>query len=353
MSSKDRRKLQKKKARQERIRQEKHLRQSLPRYSPSNEADEYDEEVDEGFAPPIIAGGPGLGFTTERLFRDLRAAIDKAGIESEEELKAFTDRFMAQYNAGLRDVSPPSAKQQAQDLAYQAMEAFGGTAIRLAREALQLDADCVDARLLLANADARSPTELVALVRQAVEAGERSLGKEFFEENRGHFWGMIETRPYMRARAGLAGTLRELGRTAEAIAHYEALLELNPNDNQGNRDVLLGLYFEVDDLDGARRLLDRFPDGLAVFSWGRVLERFLAGDLEEASTARQQAHKDNRYVVDYLSEAKSLPKGPPDYYSPGQETEAIICAVYLGRAWQRHPDAVSWLRQWRKSAPRK
>jgi len=29
---------------------------------------------------------------------------------------------------------------------------------------------------------------------KGVEAGERALGKEAFERDRGHFWGVLETR---------------------------------------------------------------------------------------------------------------------------------------------------------------
>src|SRR2546421_12928373 len=48
----------------------------------------------------------------------------------------------------------------------------------------------------------------------------------------GHFWGFLETRPYMRARAGLASTLLQLGDIDSALAHYRDMLKLIPNDNQ-------------------------------------------------------------------------------------------------------------------------
>ena len=46
---------------------------------------------------------------------------------------------------------------------------------------------------------------------KGVEAGEQALGPEGFEEYAGRFWGFLETRPYMRARAGLAAALLKLG----------------------------------------------------------------------------------------------------------------------------------------------
>jgi hypothetical protein len=67
-----------------------------------------------------------------------------------------------------------------------------------------------------------------------------ALGPRGFKEYAGHFWGFLETRPYMRARAGLAGTLLKLGDVDGALAHYRDMLKLNPNDDQGIRYVLAG-----------------------------------------------------------------------------------------------------------------
>lgn len=45
----------------------------------------------------------------------------------------------------------------------------------------------------------------------------------FEQENIGHFWGMIETRPYMRARNRKITILMDLGRYTEAIKECEKL----------------------------------------------------------------------------------------------------------------------------------
>lgn len=82
------------------------------------------------------------------------------------------------------------------------------------------------------------------LYEQGVEAGERALGSEAFEEWEGHFWGILETRPYMRARHGLALCLWEAGESKKAIEHYTEMLRLNPGDNQGIRYVLAGCLLE-------------------------------------------------------------------------------------------------------------
>lgn len=137
----------------------------------------------------------------------------------------------------------------------------------------------------------------------------RSLGPEFFRKNKGHFWGMLETRPYMRARQGLAKCLWGMGRGGEAIAHYEAILELNPNDNQGIRDGLLGCYLKWGDDAGASRLYKRYGDDrTAFFVWTRVHVEFRRGNLDAAGKALRAAVKHNRHVLAFLSGKKKMPR---------------------------------------------
>jgi tetratricopeptide (TPR) repeat protein len=219
---------------------------------------------------------------------------------------------------------------------------------RLAREALRLDPECVDALATLAGATASSPDELIARLEETVAVGERAMGTEFFTANRGRFWGIVQTRPYMRTRGHLAELLRETGRLSEAIGHFEAMLELNPNDNQGNRDPLLGCYLAAGNLEGARRLLEQYGEGgLAVFAWGRVLERYLADDLEGATAALEAARKQNRHVEAFLTGRRPVPDERPAYYQPGKESEAVRVADFLLPAWERHPAALAWLRSGR------
>jgi len=149
----------------------------------------------------------------------------------------------------------------------------------------------------------------------------------------------------MRARFDLACALMRAGLLTEAIAHFESLIELNPNDNQGVRDTLLSCYLGIQDLEGTRSLLERYAeDSGAVLAWSRILERYLATDLDGALAALQDARAENPHVEAYLIGAKRLPKDSPSYYTPGEETEAFYCASCLREAWLKYPQAVSWLR---------
>jgi hypothetical protein len=152
-------------------------------------------------------------------------------------------------------------------------------------------------------------------------------------------WERFKTRPYMSVRMDLAQLLLSTGRTEETIRRFEALLVLNPNDNQGVRDVLLGCYLSCDNLTGAQRLLHNYPeDAKAIFAWGRTLERFLSGAL-------RKARRENRFVEQYLMFQRPLPTDMPDTYGSGSDEAAIICLAYLSGAWADHPLATSWLRE--------
>jgi tetratricopeptide (TPR) repeat protein len=101
-------------------------------------------------------------------------------------------------------------------------------ALGYALRAVRLNPAELDARVLLAISAAGPPDEFIEELQAIVAAGEADLGEKFFRENRGHFWGLIETRPYMRARSRLAYELYLSGRILEAIRQYEEMLQLNP-----------------------------------------------------------------------------------------------------------------------------
>jgi len=100
----------------------------------------------------------------------------------------------------------------------------------------------------------------IEVLRKIVVVAQRRLGSNAFEEYAGAFWGFHETRPYMRARSQLATSLQSAGRIEAAIVELEAMLELNPRDNQGVRYALLPCYLSLRRLDGAARLFAEFDE---------------------------------------------------------------------------------------------
>ncbi|MFZ1984652.1 MAG: bacterial transcriptional activator domain-containing protein, partial [Desulfatitalea sp.] len=145
---------------------------------------------------------------------------------------------------------------------------------------------------------ADSLEQAIDLYTKGVGAGERAIGLQTFQEDVGHFWRLLETRPYMRARAGLAGCLWAAGRRDEAVAHYQDLLRLNPNDNQGIRDLLMPCLIELGRDKDAEKLFKQFKDdGMATWMYSRVLLDFRKrGDSPTADASLKAALAENKYV---------------------------------------------------------
>lgn len=138
----------------------------------------------------------------------------------------------------------------------------------LAREALEVWPDCAAAYTLLASR-ALDPESAGRFYELGVAAGERAIGPEAFAEaaEAGHFWGWLETRPYMRARQGLADNLAERKRFAEAAEHFREMLRLNPGDNQGVRHSLVNLLIALDRDEEAWQLADLYAWDTMALLW--------------------------------------------------------------------------------------
>jgi tetratricopeptide (TPR) repeat protein len=245
---------------------------------------------------------------------------------------------------------------RAQELMYEAWDAESPKRrIALAEKALSLSPLCADAYVLLAGHAKRGSDQELDLWRQGVDAGTKALGKARFDEYAGEFWGFPETRPYMRARLGLALALWARGFRMEAIHHLTDMLRLNPNDNQGARYILAGFLLEAArDKDLAVLLKQYQDDSAAAWSWTAALAAFRrGGDSKKSRALLVQALAGNKYVPAYLCGARRIPRSLPSYISPGRADEAIHYAADFRAGWINTPGAIDWLRAHAPTPPGK
>jgi len=253
------------------------------------------------------------------------------------------DEIEAEYNELHPEATP---KERAEDLILEAMEETSRRERkRLAKEALEIYPNSADAFIILAE-EAGSPEEALQLCERAMQAGYEDLGAEFFEKNEGHFWGITETRPYMRAKSNVAQLQWGLGKEDEAIANYKECLKLNPNDNQGVRDPLLTYLLIKNDLDGAEQILNQYNDDVGAsheYNKALWLYKKYGSNSNEANEQLRHAIEENKYVPPYLLGNQKLPLETPDSYSIGGKDEAMIYAEEAMRAWNETPGALKWL----------
>lgn len=235
---------------------------------------------------------------------------------------------------------------RAQELVFDAWEArTKRQRIKLARQALEISGLCADAYVLLAEEAAKTTVEAREYYEQGVAAGEAAIGPEAFENDVGYFWAILETRPYMRARTGLAHILWQLGQRATAVSHMQDMLRLNPNDNQGLRYILSSWLLSTGEHKVLQELLDAYEgDSFAGWSHAKALLLFREeGDTDAATNAVIAAWVGNTHVADLLTGAKSMPKRLPDFYAPGSKEEAILYVHENRENWAATPGALNWL----------
>ncbi len=236
-------------------------------------------------------------------------------------------------------------QNSAQLIAFDALEAAGAERLKLAGKALETSPVCVDAWGILATEAPEGTAFALDLWRQAVAAGEVALGPWRMAEYRGEFWGLVETRPYMRARLGLAMELRRQDQHAESIDTLRGSLALNPNDNQGIRYILLDWLLEAGANAEAAALHAAYgEDGSAAWDYAATLLAFRdSGDGPAAAKALQAALANNPHVPELLLGRVAPPAQEPEYYSPGDKSEAVVYLETAAAGWRGTPGALDWL----------
>ena len=290
----------------------------------------------------------------DQTLSDLRKLIEGQDFQSIDEANAFMQQLLRDNQGRIPHPEPTTPLEQAMEVIYAAQEESSPhRRVALARQALDLSPDCAEAYNLLA-AEEPDPSQQFRLLEQGVAAGERAIGEANFKEweSEGMFWGVVETRPYMRALAGVAELTWLLQEDrARAIAIYQRMLVLNPNDNQGVRYALSTCLLEENTpqaREALRELLSQFPDDAAAnWAYNRALLLFQAFGhaTDEADQALKQALAANRHVPALVSGQKRLPKAMPRYIGFGNENEAVEYVAFAQRAWMQTPGALEWLRQ--------
>jgi tetratricopeptide (TPR) repeat protein len=254
----------------------------------------------------------------------------------------------ALFDAGKR--VPIDRLWEAQELTFDAYDAPSvRRRVEVVKKALTRHPWCGDAYGILATEAPPNSDRALHLWRLAAAASEfalkAELGEDVFVTCAGEFWGLLETRPYMRARAGLSNTLWHLGEREAAVGIDLDLLRLNPNDNQGARYVaadrllVLGRDRELETLLNAYR-----KDHSAFLSYSRALLAFRReGDSAQSRKALTRALTSNRHVPDYLLGREPMPKSELEYYEPGKDSEAVHYVETGAEAWRAIPGALDWL----------
>jgi len=214
--------------------------------------------------------------------------------------------------------------------------------LKLIRKAIKKSPLCADAYTFYCDISEERPELKVSYLETALYAASLSLGEDF-QEFAGRFWGVVETRPYMRAKVALADTLWESGNYYPAMAHCREMLELNPNDNQGIRYLLTGYYLELEMVDELTSILDDYSGDMCPYlQYTRALLAYRQSS-PDADDIAKAAIDSNNHIPGLLSECRTRPKSNSGYITLGELDEAIDYVNHNIKPWIRTPNAIKWI----------
>jgi tetratricopeptide (TPR) repeat protein len=279
-----------------------------------------------------------------KLMTDLQRILATQDFKSEEELNAFLNKLVGQEIPSFPSEAL-SFEEQAQDLVFEAYELPPAKAKKNVIQALELDCDCIEAYEYLGLKDPIIEIG-IAYFNMGITIGREVFGGEYLEKHKGMFWGLHETRSFMRCMQGYANSLYSLGKVEESIAIMEEMIELNPNDNQGVRDLLLLYLLEVNEFEKFEKYAAMFEgEESAFYLFNKALSAFKnKGEGIDANRKLSLALKQNKFVVKKLLSDKEI-TNLPDMHSFGDENEADSYVFFAQFIWQNTDGALAWLKK--------
>ena len=250
--------------------------------------------------------------------------------KDEKELNEKLQEFMQKYNAGEIDYTNTIL-----DDAYELLEKAENTksktqAIKYAKEAYDMCPNCFDAILFQCDLE-ENGIKRMKLLDEGLEFEKNRLTKEkyFDKENIGHFYGIFETRPYIRGLVIKAEYLLQEGKLSQAKNICKEVLRLNENDNIGARYLLMALYATLEEENDMLKLYKKYPEEDLEMIFPLFALYYKLGNDKKAREYLNRINKCNSNFVKFFNGTiKESKKVEPGYYSRGDSSEIFM---YLDR----------------------
>ena len=256
---------------------------------------------------------------TEKIFSQMNKYMEQFNFDNEEQMEKEMKNFIQKLNNNEIEFDD-DPKFQSDDLLEEAYNTSSKTkAIKLAKQALEINPKNIDAECFIAEFEENQIKKL-SKMEAIIEKATKLLEKDnmFDKENIGHFWGMIETRPYMRARNRKLTILMDLGRYTDAIKECEEMLNLCESDNLGIRYTLIGLYCTLEKFEECEKLYKKFKEYSAFMFFPMAIMYFKKGDYKKS---KKFILKNDMAMIGNSEDI--------EYYAPGSKEEASIIITDL------------------------
>ena len=252
--------------------------------------------------------------------------IDDANKKMQEFIKMYNNGEIKYENTPLDD---------AYELLEEAQNAKSKSeAVKLAKKAYEKSSECFDAILFQCDLE-ENGIKRMKLLDKGLEFEKNRLMKEkyFDKDNIGHFYGIFETRPYIRGLVDKASYLLEEGKLRQAGNICKEILRLNQNDNMGSRYLLMAIYATLEEEKEMLNLYKKYPEENLEMLFPLFAIYYKSGNDKKALGYLKKVDKCNSNFVKYFNGTiKKSEKEISGYYSRGDASEIFMylsCYDYL------------------------
>ena len=260
----------------------------------------------------------------------LQEFLKNNNVKDIDEANEKLQEFIKMYNNGEIEY-----KNTPLDDAYEILEEAQNArnekeALRLAKKAYEKSSECFDAILFQCDLE-KNGIKRMKLLDDGLEFEKNRLTNEkyFDKENIGHFYGIFETRPYIRGLVIKIEYLLEEGKLCQAANLCKEVLRLNENDNLGARYLLMAIYATLEEEKDMLDLYKKYHEENLEMLFPLFAIYYKSGNDKKAKDYLNRIDKCNSNFVKYFKGTiKPSEKVDPGYYSRGDSSEIFM---YLSR----------------------
>ena len=214
---------------------------------------------------------------SERFYEGFQRFLAQMGHEepTDAEMDALLQEYVTMVNEGSPLPASMAEEESADVFLDRAQEASSRKEqLKWVRKAREMEPEHVDAALAEIEMTAKNPCEQEQRLFDLQQKAEKQLREQgyFTKDDIGSFWGLVDTRPYMRVCHSYVMVLLVNRKMRLAVKECESMLRLCTSDNLGIRYTLIHIYARLEEEKAAQKFFKkcgeewgtRFPLAMAL-----------------------------------------------------------------------------------------
>lgn len=252
--------------------------------------------------------------------------MKNADSENEEDLEKSLQEFIKNYNEGNIDY-----ENSILDEAYEMLEEAKNSrskkqAKKMAEKAYLTCPDCLDALVFQTSLE-DDIFKRDELLDEGLEYEKERLEMEgyFSKDNFGHFYGLFETRQYIRGLAAKCFNYYNDGKLNKAKMLAMEIIKLNNSDNLGIRYLLMAILAQLEEEKEIIKLFKKYnEENLEMLIPLFVLYYKMEDDKKSLEILKKINNINSNFIKFFKNNIKEVDETPYGYYSRGGVSEVFM-----------------------------